>query len=211
MTATPEVRELLHAIANGDAVVALRMLDDAPNLAKARLSDGATRQTAAANFLPTLECYLNAGDTALHIAAAAWRVDVLERLIADGAEVMSRNRLGATPLHYAADGNPDSARWNPSAQSETIAMLIAAGGDPNAPDNNHSTPLHRAVRTRCAAATEALLRGGADPTVATKHGSSPLRLANVTSGRGGSGSVAAKAQQAQILVLLHRSRGQAVQ
>lgn len=196
------VRDLISAIAVGDFVEALSLLDTCPELAASQLSDGATRRRATANFLPALGCYVYEGDTALHVAAAAWRSDLLRRLIGSGAQVASRNRLGATPLHYAASGNPASARWNPAAQSEAISVLVAAGADPNAPDDNGSTPLHRAIRCRCAAATEALLRGGADRSLPTRNGSTPMRLACVSSGRGGSGSPQAKAQQAQILMLL---------
>jgi hypothetical protein len=32
--------------------------------------------------------------------------------VAHGASVRARNRRGAEPLHYAADGNPGSAGWN---------------------------------------------------------------------------------------------------
>jgi ankyrin repeat protein len=45
----------------------------------------------------------------------------------------------------------------------TIAHLIEAGADPNPTDKSGVTPLHRAVRTRCAAAVKALLEAGADP------------------------------------------------
>jgi hypothetical protein len=69
------------------------------------------------------------------------------------------------------------------------------------------TPLHRAVRTRCAAAVRALLDGGADPLRANGNGSTPLKLATQTTGRGGSGSPAAKAQQEQIVQLLQRQDG----
>jgi 5-enolpyruvylshikimate-3-phosphate synthase len=62
--------------------------------------------------------------------------------------------------------------------------------------------LHRAVRTRCAAAVEALLSHGADINARNNSGSTPLTLARLTTGRGGSGSVAAKEQQQQILQLL---------
>jgi hypothetical protein len=63
------------------------------------------------------------------------------------------------------------------------------------------TPLHRAVRTRCAAAVAALLDGGADAARKNKGGSTALRLARLTTGRGGSGSPEAKAQQQEILRL----------
>jgi len=55
-------------------------------------------------------------------------------------------------LHHAVIGMPGSRTWNPAAQAATIAYLIEDGADPNAIDKHAVTPLHRAVRTRCAAA-----------------------------------------------------------
>jgi len=201
---TQSVRDLMEAIDTGDLAEALRLIYKNPSLATEQLSSGATREQPTANFLPTLGCYLYEGDTVLHVAAAAWQPDLLRRLIAGGAKAASKNRLGASPLHYAASGNPESPRWDPGAQSEAIAVLLGAGADPNGTDNNGTTPLHRAIRTRCAAAVEALLMGGADPTIRTRNGSTPRRLASVSSGRGGSGSPNAKMQQVQILDLLDR-------
>jgi hypothetical protein len=63
-------------------------------------------------------------------------------------------------------------------------------------------PLHRAVRTRSTAAVKALLDGGADPRAKNKSGSTPMDLAKQTTGRGGSGSPAAKKEQAEIIRLL---------
>jgi hypothetical protein len=65
-----------------------------------------------------------------------------------------------------------------------------------------ATPLHRAVRTRCAEAVRALLDHGANPAIRNKNGSTALNLALHTTGRGGSGSPEAKAQQQAILLLL---------
>jgi ankyrin repeat protein len=123
-------------------------------------------------------------------------------LVAAGAAVRARNRRGAEPLHYAADGGPGSPVWNPTAQTATVALLIDAGADPNAVDNSGVAPLHRAVRTRCTAAVEALLDGGADPGRKNKNGSTPMLLATHNTGRGGSGSSEAKAEQARIVELL---------
>ena len=114
----------------------------------------------------------------------------------------ARNRRGAEPLLYAADGGPSSVSWNPEAQAATIATLIAAGADPNAIDNSGVAALHRAVRTRCAAAVQALLEGGADARCKNKSGSTPMRLATLTTGRGGSGLAEAKLQQEEIVRLL---------
>lgn len=200
----PTVWDLIEAIAASDLGEADRLLDAAPDLAIGRLEEGASRQQATAYFRPALGRHLYAGDTPLHVAAAAWRPDLLRRLLAAGADVMARNRRGATPLHDAASGDPDAARWDPAAQSEAIAILVAAGADLNAADHNGATPLHRAIRTRCAAATDALLGHGADPAIRTRNGSTAETLASVSSGRGGSGSPRAKDQQARIIARLRR-------
>jgi hypothetical protein len=176
------------------------MLKAQPELACARLmATGATRQSAKDYFLDEIGHYIYAGDTALNIAAAAYREEIVRALIALGADVRARNRLGSEPLHHAADGRPGSRSWSPPAQATTIALLIKAGADPNATNKNGTAPLHRAVRTRCAAAVEALLAGGADPRLKTRNGSTPMLLAEQTTGRSGSGSPAAKAQQQEIV------------
>jgi hypothetical protein len=194
--------DLLRAIAVGDAATLLRLLAASPAVATARLEEGATRQTANAYYLDEIGHYLYAGDTALHVAAAAYQHQIARRLIAAGADVRAKNRRGAEPLHYAADGMPGSRTFNPRAQAATVACLIAAGAEPNAIDKSGVTPLHRAVRTRCAAAVGALLDGGADGRGKNKSGSTPMDLATQNTGRGGRGSPEAKAQQREIVRLL---------
>jgi hypothetical protein len=186
----------------GDAAV-LKLLATSPALAQATLRAGATRATAD-DFLSEIKHYVYAGDTALHVASAAHRPEVARKLIGLGADVAARNRRGATPLHYAADGIPGSPGWDPVSQSATIACLIAAGAESNAIDQNGVTPLHRAVRTRCAAAVSALLDSGADARRRNGNGSTPMMLATRQTGRGGSGSPAAKGQQTEIIRLLER-------
>src|SRR3569623_1698494 len=111
------LRRLMAAIALAEDEAALGMLTVTPALATAALRQGATRANAADNFLSANAHHLYAGDTALHVAAAAHRPAIVRALIELGADVAARNRRGATPLHYAADGDPDAARWNPAAQA----------------------------------------------------------------------------------------------
>lgn len=195
------LQPLFRAIAEGDGDRAAQLVDALPALALAPASDGATRRQSQQHFLASIGHYVYAGDTALHIAAAAYNVDVARMLIARGARVGARNRRGAEPLHYAADSNPDSARWKPAEQARMIAWLIDAGADPNSMNLDGATPLHRAVRTRSAAAVRALIEGGADSSRRNKNGSTPIDLAYRTTGRGGSASPAARAEQAKILAL----------
>jgi hypothetical protein len=181
---------------------ALTVLRSRPTLAIEAATVGATRADPAPYYLSAIGCYIYACDTALHIAAAGYKTDVVEELLRLGAHARARNRRGAEPLHYAAAGQPGGPHWDPVAQVSTIRRLLAAGADPNAANDDGTTPLHRAVRTRCADAVGALLDGGADPHRKTKRGSTAFDLARMSTGRGGSGWPEAKAEQARILELL---------
>jgi ankyrin repeat protein len=195
---------LVRAIAGGETAAALRLLAASPVLASARFGKGATRQDPKTYYLDAIGHYVYAGETALHVAAAAYQPEIVHKLIGMGSDFRAKNRRGAEPLHAAAVGMPGAPTWNPQAQAATIACLIAAGADPNAVDTGGVTPLHRAVRTRCAAAAQALLERGADMRRRNKSGSTPMQLATQNTGRGGSGSPAAKAQQQKILRLLEQ-------
>jgi len=201
------LRDFITATISSDDSKVSRLLTNSPELATAALQVGVTRATAKAYFLKEIGRYLYKGDTALHIAAATYRTELVRTLIKAGADVHAQNRLGDQPIHAAAVGGPGSRSWSPAAQAATIASLIKAGADPNAADKRGVTPLHRAVRTRCAAAVRTLLENGADPARKNGRGSTPMLLATTTTGRGGSGSPEAKAQQKEILGLLERSLG----
>ena len=192
----------VEAIVAGDDLTALRLLDASPLLTKERAGHGAIRQTSKRHFFNRIRHYIYEGDTALHMAAAAYQTLIVEELIARGAGVCARNRRGAEPLHYAVDGGPGLSAWNPGAQVKIITSLIRAGADPNSLDKSGVAPLHRAVRNRCAAAVKALIDGGADPRAPNKNGSTPMFLATQNTGKSGSGSAEAKAQQNKILHLL---------
>jgi hypothetical protein len=193
---------LMRAIAAGDESKALRLLDGSPDLARLPLAAGASRQASTEFFLTAIAHYAYAGDTPLHIAAAAHAPAMARALLARGAGVRARNRRGAEPLHYAVDGGPNSPGWNAAAQEVTIRCLIEAGADPNAADKSGVAPLHRAARSRCAGAVQALLVAGADPRRSNGSGSTPLHLAVQNTGRGGSGTPAARDQQRAIIALL---------
>ena len=190
------------AVASRDVLEVSRMLDSSPGLALGAIRVAASRQDAHAFFLDEIRHYVYSGDTGLHIAAAAYERETAQLLIAMGANPRARNRRGAEPIHYAADGIPDGPSWDPGAQQSVIEYLIATGADPNAWDNSGVAALHRAVRTRCSAAVRALLENGADPRLMNKRGSTPLHLAVQNTGRGESGTAAAKDQQRQIIALL---------
>jgi ankyrin repeat protein len=193
---------LFRAIASRDRALTSRLLTASPLLARQAIEVGATRDAAKAYFLEEIRHYVYAGDTALHVAAAAYEAKLAGELVAAGANPSARNRRGAEPLHYAADGIPGSDAWAPERQYSVVELLIRAGADPNAKDSSGVAPLHRAVRTRCTAAVRALLANGADAIGKNKSGSTPLHLAVLNTGRGASGSIESRQEQEQVIRLL---------
>jgi Ankyrin repeats (3 copies)/Ankyrin repeat len=189
---------LVKAIISGNTSKVLEIIKAAPDLLRKSATVGASRKAASQYFFREIGHYLYAGDTSLHMAAAGFKFEIGQILIDHGANCAAKNRRGAEPLHYASDCNT----WNPTAQVAMIECLIRAGANPNATDTSGVAPIHRAVRTRCAAAVQALLCGGAKPDLHNKSGSTPLHLAVQNTGRGGSGSAEAIEQQRQIIVLL---------
>ena len=196
------LRGLVAAIVAADSATVTRLLKAAPELATARFEGGATRQSSRDTFIDAVRRYIVAGDSALHFAAAAHSPEVARLLLAAGADVRTRNRFGDEPLHAAAVGHPGDPGWNPDAQAATISFLVESGADPNAANKRGVAPLHIAVRTRSAAAVRRLIELGAEPTRPNGNGSTPLLLAQQNTGRSGSGSPEAKAEQQQILNIL---------
>src|SRR6266446_5767141 len=88
--------------------------------------------------------WIYAGDTALHLAAAGYRVEIVRLLLAAGADPnAAANHRCSTPLHYAADGFINGPAWTPKRQVETICCLLDSGANIHGQDKNGATPLHR--------------------------------------------------------------------
>jgi ankyrin repeat protein len=192
------LRKLIDAAVKGDTAVMSRLLNESPELATRQMKDGATRQNPVDNFVRDAMHYVYTGDTALHLAAGAFQPSAVRLLLDRGASCRVRNRRGAEPLHYAADGNIR----DPARQHATIRLLLGAGADVNAIDKSGVAPLHRAVRTRSSEAVRVLIAGGADVRARNGSGSTPLHLAVQNTGRGGSGSDWARDEQRKIIDIL---------
>ncbi|MGB3277006.1 MAG: ankyrin repeat domain-containing protein [Castellaniella sp.] len=91
-------------------------------------------------------------ETALMYLCILGQTDRARTLIAAGAQV---NRLGWTPLHYAAS----------KAQMETARMLIERGAIINAPGPDGTTPLMMAALSGKPEIVRLLLEHGADPSM----------------------------------------------
>jgi len=186
-----------------EAILTAILDDDQPGTKALLKADPglATRLIKEARLCRSKICHwIYVGDTALHLAAAGYRVELVRLLLAAGANPnAATNHRRSGPLHYAADGYVIGPAWNEKRQVQTIQCLLDAGADINALDKNGATPLHRAVRTRCAAAVKCLLQRGADALLKNKPGSTPFHLAVQNTGRGGSGAEVARIAQRQII------------
>lgn len=112
------------------------LLDDDPSLANAWADDG---------FQP------------LGLASFFGHVDAVRLLLERGAEVnsASRNQMKVMPLHSAA-ATPDA-----DARYEIAELLLAAGADPNALQQDQYTPLMAADQHDDARLRELLVEHGA--------------------------------------------------
>jgi len=181
------------AIVEDDVSCATRLLR-----ADASLATCLTRKAKLYNS--TIFHWIYVGDSALHLAAAGYRVEIVRLLVAAGADPnAAKNHRKSSPLHYAADGFITGPVWDEKKQVATLRCLLQAGADIHLQDTNGATPLHRAVRTHCAAAVTFLLQAGADPTLRNKPGSTPFHLAVQNTGRGGSGAPEAIRAQRDII------------
>jgi ankyrin repeat protein len=189
---TDGFQSLLKAILGDDRATVKQLLKKDPTLAKTT--------AIAARHEAEIAHWVYEGDTALHVAAAGYRVEIAGLLLAAGADAgAAQNHRKGQPLHYASDGFLESSSWDAKRQVRMLELLVKAGADVHAVDKNGATPLHRSVRTRCAAAVDYLLKAGSDPRVQNKPGSTPFHLAVQNTGRGGSGADRAKAAQREII------------
>ena len=114
-----------------------------------------------------LEASNPAGETALMLAAIRGHLDLVQALIARGAQV---NRPGWTPLHYAA--SHDGAQALPIAQ-----LLLAHHAFIDARSPNASTPLMLAAHYGRREVVELLLREGAEPLARNQQGLNAIDFA----------------------------------
>jgi ankyrin repeat protein len=164
---------VLHALYNGKADLAERLLDANPALdVFDAASTGRTRgMEELLDGEPELARGWSAdGFTALHYAAFFGQEEAARILLERGAEVevVARNEsIRVTPLHSAAAGS----------HAAIVELLVEAGADPNAAQDGGFTPLHSAAQNDDRESAEALLAAGADPSLASDDGKTPAQLA----------------------------------
>ncbi|MBC3873592.1 ankyrin repeat domain-containing protein [Undibacterium flavidum] len=186
------MQNISDTIIDDDAARLSQLLRDDPSLASQRFNSDQL-------FNEKIFHWIYIGDTPLHLAAAGYRVHLIQALLRAGADPNASNRRGGTALHYACDGFISGPDYDAQQQVITLKLLLDAGAHINAQDKNGASALHRASRTRCADAVKFLLSAGADPYLRNTSGSSAFHLAVQTTGRGGSGKPEAKEAQQHII------------
>jgi ankyrin repeat protein len=144
--------------------------------------------------------FVKYGHEPLHLAARSDKLEDVERLIAEGADVNKKNIVDFTPLHRLAI--PGHARiiaalveagaeldtrdvegatplylasgWG---QLESATAFLAAGADPNVPDLLDWTALHAAALGPNDAIVSALLAAGVEVNARADDGTTPLHAA----------------------------------
>jgi ankyrin repeat protein len=104
----------------------------------------------------------------LHIAAFHDCVDIISKLVINGADVNCTDSAnGLTPLYYAAINK----------NKRSIKLLLDLGSDVNFTNYDHLTPLHYAVKYDKLEAVSILLEYHADPNIADNFKDTPVARA----------------------------------
>jgi ankyrin repeat protein len=106
-------------------------------------------------------------NSALFSAADAGCEEFARRLLAAGASLAARDRLGAMPLAHAAR----------AGQRALVELFLAKGAQFDGRDISGSTALYLAAESERPAAVASLLAKGADPNIPGRSGATPLAAA----------------------------------
>ena len=142
--------------------------------------------TAGANVNARINCGGNCrgegceGGTLLHYVVLHTpnnSEQIMEILIANGADVKAKGCFGYTPLHIAVVGSSD----NTKRKNYVVKLLIENGADINARDNTGQTALHRAVynHNNDESTVRYLVENGADVNAKDRGGNTPLHNVKV--------------------------------
>lgn len=103
----------------------------------------------------------------LRFAAATNNLELVQKLLEDGADPNTSDEHRRSPLHIAAC----------RGYKEIIHCLVTHGADPNIRDSLGNTPLHLAACTSHIPVVIELLDAGTDVSSHDKHGRNPIQLA----------------------------------
>lgn len=112
-----------------------------------------------------LNCSLYGAD--IHDAVAKGDLELVKKLINEGASVNEKNNDSQTPLHLAAQ----------KGRLDIVQFLLEKNADPSSVDNSGSSPLHIAITYRHPAVASFLIKNKSNLTLKNVLGFVPLVLA----------------------------------
>jgi uncharacterized protein len=133
------------------------------------------------------------GGTALTIASTMGQPDIVEALLAKGADINHRDDNSFTALHAAVrDSDYGEEREQRARAVATVKVLLAHGADPNAQLHQEkptvraldevefegATPIALAAEVNNLDAIKLMVDAGGNPNTPTAHGTTPLMLAS---------------------------------
>jgi ankyrin len=107
------------------------------------------------------------GLNALHLAAKEGHVNIVNELIARGANVDSATKKGNTAMHIASL----------AGQLEVVKILVQNGAKINMQSQTGFTPLYMAAQENHLPVVKYLIDKGANSTLATEDGFTPMAVA----------------------------------
>jgi ankyrin repeat protein len=109
------------------------------------------------------------GRTALHLAAAKGHAGVIRILLKNGAHATCKMSHDMTPLLVASHANQMPA--------VRVLLSVLGEGELDAADTRGATALYWAAKSGCEEIVRLLLLHGADPSIETRQGETPLAAA----------------------------------
>ncbi|XP_001499452.1 ankyrin repeat domain-containing protein 35 isoform X1 [Equus przewalskii] len=109
------------------------------------------------------------GQSPFHLAASKGLTECLTILLANGADINSKNEDGSTALHLATI----------SCQPQCVKVLLQHGANEDAVDAENRSPLHWAASSGCASSVLLLCDHEAFLDVLDKDGRTPLMIASL--------------------------------
>jgi ankyrin repeat protein len=116
------MNRMISAILDDDRAAVRKLLKTERSLATRLMANAKLHKSSIFHWI-------YAGDTALHLAAAGYRMEIAELLLDSGADPnAARNHRRSGPLHYAADGFITGPVWDARRQVEMLGCLPSERG-----------------------------------------------------------------------------------
>ncbi|KAL3673423.1 hypothetical protein V7S43_001135 [Phytophthora oleae] len=116
------------------------------------------------------------GNTPLHNAARTGNPECVSHLLQAGAKYSIKNVNGSIPLHHAC--------YSEKPNAEVVKLLIEAGSDVNALDEQGYSPLIVAAKKNQTEAIDFLRKHGADASLKNSFGENALHFAELRNNSG---------------------------